>query len=50
MRLGLRFGHGPFRLYVPLVSTRRRSTYWEHPGCTIRHRREDTANACRIGR
>ncbi|MBR7837367.1 hypothetical protein KDL01_29075 [Actinospica durhamensis] len=32
---------------------RRRRTqtrYWTHPGCAIRHTRQDTAARCRLGR
>jgi hypothetical protein len=51
MRVGLRFGVGPLRFYIPLANTRRqrrrrRVRYWTHPGCSIRHQREDTANMC----
>jgi hypothetical protein len=51
MRVGLGFGFGPLRFYIPLASTRRRRRrhrvrYWTHPGCPVRHQREDTANSC----
>jgi hypothetical protein len=52
MRVGLGFGVGPLRFWVPLASTRRRShrEYWTHNGCGIHHTRQDTADRCRNGR
>ena len=55
MGIGLRFGFGPLRVYIPLTKRRRRrggrsARYWAHPGCTIRHQSEATANRCRNGR
>lgn len=51
MRMGLRFGFGPLRFYVPLASTKRRrrpaAKYWTHGTCTIRHRTPEAANRCR---
>lgn len=45
MRVGLGFGIGPLRFYIPLNKRRRRPA-WTHQGCQIRHQRQDTANAC----
>ena len=45
MRIGLGFGFGPLRIYVPL-NKRRRARYWTHPGCRVHHTRQDTADAC----
>ncbi len=56
MGIGLSFGLGPIRFYIPLLRSggggRRRTTttFWTHPGCTIRHRSEDVANRCKVGR
>lgn len=56
MGIGLRFGFGPLRIYIPLTGGRRRrrrrrsSRYWTHQGCTIRHRTPEAANRCRVGR
>lgn len=50
MRIGLRFGIGPLRFYVPLNNRRRKRTtaeYWRHGTCTIRHRTEAAANRCK---
>ncbi len=49
MGVGFRFGFGPLRFYIPLTG-RRRAKYWTHPGCSIHHTREDTANRCKVGR
>lgn len=49
MGVGLRFGFGPLRFYIPL-SKRRRATGWTHPGCSIRHRSQGAADRCRNGR
>lgn len=60
MGVGLRFGFGPLRFYVPIVrggrrrrrggSGRRRAPAWTHPGCSTRHRTQQTAQQCRRGR
>lgn len=51
MGIGLRFGLGPLRVFIPLTPRRRRrrsrGRYWTHPGCTIRHQSEATTNRCR---
>lgn len=49
MGVGLRFGFGPLRFYIPL-SKRRRATVWTHPGCSIRHRSRGAADRCQNGR
>lgn len=50
MGVGFRFGFGPLRFYVPLTRSRRpKADVWMHPGCSIRHTREDTANRCKNG-
>lgn len=47
MRVGLRFGFGPLRFWIPLFSKRlRKRPYWTHGTCTIRHRSEGAANRC----
>lgn len=57
MGVGLGFGLGPLRFWIPLSGRRRRrrrgraparpqATYYLHPGCPIHHKRPDTANAC----
>lgn len=55
MGIGLGFGLGPLRFYIPLVRggrgrPRARTTYWTHPNCGIHHRTEDAANRCKVGR
>src|SRR5882672_7584425 len=53
MGIGLRFGAGPLRVFIPLSGGRKRrkkSKYWKHAGCTIHHRTQDGANRCRVGR
>lgn len=57
MRMGLRFGLGPLRFYIPIASTKRKrrrrkssGRYWTHPGCSIHHKTQDAANRCRVGR
>lgn len=45
MRFGISLGFGPFRIYQTLWKTRgRKPKYWTHPGCSVHHTREDTAN------
>lgn len=47
MRIGLRFGVGPLRIYIPLVHVpTRRHPHWTHGTCTIQHRSEGAANRC----
>lgn len=50
MRLGLSFGVGPLRAYIPLNKRRRRpattTKYYTHDGCHIHHQRPETAEAC----
>jgi DNA segregation ATPase FtsK/SpoIIIE-like protein len=50
MGIGFRFGLGPLRFFIPLTSGWRRAAAWTHPRCTIRHRTEDAANRCKVGR
>jgi DNA segregation ATPase FtsK/SpoIIIE and related proteins len=50
MGIGFRFGFGPLRFYIPLTSGRRRTTAWTHGTCTIRHRTEEAAKRCQVGR
>lgn len=53
MGIGLGFGFGPLRFYIPLVRggrRRPRSRYWTHPGCTIHHRTQEAAGRCKVGR
>ncbi len=59
MGVGLRFGFGPLRFYVPIVRGgrrrrrgrgRRRAPAWTHPGCSTRHRTQQTAQQCSRGR
>lgn len=45
MRLGLSFGVGPLRAYIPL-NRRKRNRWYTHAGCSIHHQRQDTAEAC----
>lgn len=56
MGVGLRFGVGPLRFYIPLSGGRRRrrrgrkrqaARYWTHGTCTIRHRTPEAANRCK---
>ncbi|WP_194893487.1 hypothetical protein [Catenulispora pinisilvae] len=57
MSVGLRFGIGPLRVYIPISGGRRRrrrrgrqrrpsAPYWYHGTCTIHHRTLDAANRC----
>ena len=50
MRLGLSFGIGPLRAYIPLNRRKRRpattTKYYTHDGCGVRHQRPETAEAC----
>lgn len=56
MSVGLRFGIGPLRVYIPISGGRRRrrrgrqrrhtAPYWYHGTCTIHHRTQDAANRC----
>lgn len=61
MGVGLKFGIGPLRVYIPLSGGHRRrrrrrkggrttrpapAPYWTHAGCTIHHRTQDAANRC----
>lgn len=51
MGIGLGFGVGPLRVYVPLTSGRRRRTRsrsrtWSHGHCTIAHRSQGAAERC----
>ena len=50
--MGIGFGIGPLRFYLPLGRVRRgrRGTVWTHPGCTINHQSEATADRCKHGR
>lgn len=53
MGIRLRFGVGPIRFSLPLEGGRRRrpgSTYFTHAGCSVRHRSQHAAQACRVGR
>ena len=60
MGVGLRFGFGPLRFYVPIVrggrrrrrggGGRRRARAWTHPGCSTRHRTQQAAQQCSRGR
>jgi hypothetical protein len=50
VRLGLSFGIGPIRAYIPLNKRRRRpattTKYWTHGACPVHHQRHETAEAC----
>lgn len=48
MRLFGSVGFGPFRVGLSgrVGGRRRHVRYWTHPGCRIRHKRQDTADAC----
>jgi len=59
--MGLRFGLGPLRFYIPIASTKKKrkrrktsrkpsSRFWTHEGCSIHHKTPDAANRCRVGR
>jgi hypothetical protein len=51
MGMGLSFGLGPLRVFVPLFRRRcRRARHWTHPGCSVRHRSPDAAGRCTRGR
>jgi len=50
MGVGLIFGRGFVRLWVPLGRRRRRKVkvlVWHHAGCSINHRTEAAALRCR---
>lgn len=47
MGIGLRFGFGPLRFYIPLGRRRPRAKYWTHSGCSIRHRSPGAAQRCK---
>lgn len=49
MGMGLRFGVGPLRFWIP-IGGRKRAKYWTDPGCDIHHRTEAAANRCMVGR
>jgi hypothetical protein len=57
MGVGLRFGAGPLRVYIPLtggrrrrsVRTARRARVYRHGSCTIEHRSPETAARCPHG-
>lgn len=45
MRASLGFRFGP--LYIGTGNLlRKRRRWWTHPGCSIHHQRQDTAEAC----
>lgn len=55
MGVGLRFGAGPLRVFIPLSGgrrkrRRRKSKHWTHQGCSIRHQSVGAADRCKIGR
>jgi hypothetical protein len=55
MGIGLRFGFGPLRFFIPLTRRRRRrrraparrSTYYHHGTCTIHHKTPGAAQRCK---
>ena len=49
MEVGLPFGFGSLRFYIPL-SKRRRATAWTHPRCSIQHRSQGAVDRCWNGR
>jgi len=58
MGVGLRFGLGPLRFYIPIVRGgqrrrpgrgRRPAPAWTHPGCSTRHRTQQAAQQCSRG-
>lgn len=53
MRVGLSFGFGLLRVYLPLSGGRHRrrskAKAWTHPGCTARHRTQAAAEKCKWG-
>lgn len=54
VRLFGSIGIGPLRLgasgRLPRLLRRRQRPYYVHPGCTVHHRRPDTADRCPNGR
>lgn len=51
MGMGLRFGFGPLRIFIPLGGRkrrrRRRTMIWTHGTCTIQHRTQQAAQRCK---
>lgn len=49
MGIGLGFGAGPLRIYVPLTGgrkPRKKVPFWTHENCPTRHRSLEAAKAC----